>query len=491
MNLTPFETVQKLAEKGNVIPIFSEELADTETPISALLKMREGADHLFLLESVEGGERSGRYSFIGRDPFLKFNARGQQIKISGEREASLIGDPIAELKKIFNQYQSVPLEGLPPFSGGGVGYIAYDSIRMIEAIPDNGIDTLKMPDIQFGFYDSFLVFDNLKHKLLLVANVRADLFPLEKAYDKAVHQIRQLKEYLARPFPRDLSYINEPGEIKSNFSREEFKTAVNACKEYIKAGDAFQIVLSQRLSIKPGCSAIDIYRSLRTINPSDYMYYLRFDDAEIAGASPELLVKVDNTGKIQTCPIAGTRPRGKNYDEDLALEKELLADEKERAEHLMLIDLGRNDIGKVSQIGTVHPTDFMIIRRYSHVMHIVSTVEGKLKKDMDPLDALFSCFPAGTLSGAPKIRAMEIIEELENLRRGVYGGAICYRDFSGNLDSCIAIRTMVMKDGIAHIQAGAGIVADSDPNSEYEETLAKSNALVRAIRSVSQMRNIL
>lgn len=495
---TSFEQFQEVAVAGKLVPVRRDFLADLETPITALLKLKAQGEDCFLLESAEKSEESerflslnSRYTFVGTDPFLKFVSREDQVELSGERNESLQGNALEILKSLYQDYQGIALPDLPPFIGGSVGYIAYDAVRYVEAIPNQGKDELDLPDIAFGFYDTFLVFDNVTHKISLIANARLDKFDTQAGYDDAIARLNQLESILAQPIPRDELSLTPgtPGERRSNFTRERYHEAVNRCKEYVASGDAFQIVLSQRFSIEPGCSAIDIYRSLRTINPSDYMFYLNFGEIEVVGASPELLAKKDSQGRITTRPIAGTRPRGKTIEEDLALEAELLADEKELAEHLMLVDLGRNDIGRVSKFGTVKPTEFMGIKRYSHIMHIVSTVEGQLKEDMDALDTLFACFPAGTLSGAPKIRAMEIIDELENLKRGIYGGAICYRDFCGNLNSCIAIRTMVMKEGTAHVQAGAGIVADSDPESEYMETIHKAGALFKAIEEVKNLRS--
>jgi anthranilate synthase component I len=495
---TSFEQFQEYAEKGKLVPIRRDFLADLETPITALLKLKAQGKDCFLLESAEKSEESerflslnSRYTFVGHAPFLQFESRGNQITLKGERQDSLEGNALEILKGLYQDYPGISIPDLPPFVGGSVGYIAYDAVRYVEAIPNEGKDELNLPDIAFGFYDTFIVFDNVTHKLSLIANARLDKYTTEDGYQDALQRLDQLESILASAVPQtELSLTpGNPTERRSNFTRERYHQAVEACKEYITAGDAFQVVLSQRFSIEPGCSAIDIYRSLRTINPSDYMFYLKFGETEVVGASPELLAKKDSSGKITTRPIAGTRPRGATVAEDIALEKELLADEKELAEHLMLVDLGRNDIGRVSKFGSVNPTEFMGIKRYSHIMHIVSTVEGELKEDMDALDTLFACFPAGTLSGAPKIRAMEIIDELEGLKRGIYGGAICYRDFCGNLNSCIAIRTMVMENGISHIQAGAGIVADSDPESEYMETIHKCQALFKAIEEVKNLRS--
>ncbi len=387
------------------------------------------------------------------------------------------------------RFRGVDDPDLPPFSGGAVGFACYDAIRLVEKIPAAGKDDFHLPDLHFGIYESFLVFDHIKHKLSIVSNVLVDEFPtLEAAYQAAVAKIAALEAELGKVALLPEPLATEPAlpVWESNFTETGFKAGVVKCKEYIKAGDAFQIVLSQRFTTKPAASALTIYRALRTINPSPYMYYLDYGDFEIVGASPETLVKVQN-GVAETKPIAGTRPRGRDEAEDLALEKELLADAKECAEHVMLVDLGRNDLGRVSEFGTVRVKKFMNIERFSNVMHIVSEVESRIKPEIHPLRALMSCLPAGTLSGAPKIRAMEIIDSLEPHRRGLYGGSICYMDFRGNLDSCIAIRTMVLKDGIAYVQAGGGIVADSDPQAEYEETKHKAKALMRAVELAGRL----
>lgn len=514
MTLRSIDEIKQLATKAAVVPIYKELLGDLETPISALLKVQEGAKGVFLLESVEGGEKIARYSFLGRDPLSRFRAHGKKIEITGFGAKSFDGEPLAELRNFFAPFKGVADSSLPPFTGGAVGYIAYDAIRYIEKIPSTGRDDLHIPDIDMGIYDHFMVFDQVRHRVLLVANVIPFLFKsVDEAYTDALSKIGKLEKYLKQPIPQipPTQHIHQLKSTISNAQTAEKQTSsqhlpqpqlfpldgfddwfvnqtpqtyldgVGKCKEYILAGDAFQIVLSQRFETNLKVSPLQVYRSLRSINPSPYMYYLRFDDFEVVGASPELLVRVNN-GKVETRPIAGSRPRGKDEAEDIALGKELIADEKERAEHVMLVDLGRNDLGRVSTYGTVRVSELMSIERYSHIMHIVSNVQGDLRPDVYCLDALMSCFPAGTLSGAPKIRAMEIIDGLEPTRRGVYGGAICYMDFQGNLDSCIAIRTMVVKDGKAYVQAGAGLVADSDPKREYEETLSKAKATIRAIQ---------
>jgi anthranilate synthase component 1 len=455
-------------------------LADLDTPISALLKLNRNSEDIFLLESVEGGENIARYSFLGKSPLYVFRGKGNRISISGLKNRQYKGKPLTELKKFFLQFQGVGDANLPNFAGGGVGFVAYDAIRLIEDIPDSGADDYGLDDIYLGIYDSFIVFDNVKHRMYIVANVLTDVYgSVDKAYRIAVDNITRLEKELSLPFSMPQA---DPGTMQawqSNFKRAKFESAVDKCKEYIVAGDAFQIVLSQRFSARTTMDSVSIYRALRTVNPSPYMYYLKFGDLHIVGASPEMLVRVNN-GRVETRPIAGSRPRGKTEREDKKLGKDLLKDEKERAEHVMLVDLGRNDVGKVSQYGSVRVSEFMLVERYSHIMHIVSNVEGILNPGVHCLDALMACFPAGTLSGAPKIRAMEIIDELEPHKRGIYGGAICYLDFSGNLDSCIAIRTMLIKDGKAYVQAGAGIVTDSVPAREYEETKNKAASLIRA-----------
>ncbi|MFC1586293.1 anthranilate synthase component I [Fibrobacterota bacterium] len=480
------EQVKALAGKGNVIPIYRELSADLETPITALLKLNKSAEQIFLLESVEGGENIARYSFLGKTPFSIFRSRGRQIHISGLETKSYQGEPLEELKAFFEKFRGVKDPNLPNFAGGGVGFITYDAVRLIERIPETGRDDLNLDDIHIGMYDAFIVFDNVKHRMYIVANVLIDVYDgVKNAYKVALNNINRLEQELSAPLIPPSPHTSANPEWGSNFVRRDFEDSVEKCREFIKAGDAFQIVLSQRFSCDLETDSIRIYRALRTINPSPYMYYLKFNELEVVGASPEMLVRVNNR-KADTRPIAGSRPRGRDAEEDLQLEKDLLSDEKERAEHVMLVDLGRNDLGRVSEYGSVRVTQFMTVERYSHIMHIVSNVEGILRPEMHCLDALMACFPAGTLSGAPKIRAMEIIDELEPHKRGIYGGAICYLDFNGNLDSCIAIRTMVVKDNKALVQAGAGIVADSVPSREYEETRSKAASLFKAVEMAGE-----
>jgi len=477
--------LRALAEQGfNLVPVWTERLADTETPVSAYLKLvgGESLDHSFLLESVEGGETVARYSFLGRDPDLVFRSRDRRWSVSGSVAEQGEGDPFGKLRSLVRACKVHQPEGLPPLSGA-VGFASYDSVRLVEKLPDTCRDDLGMDDLHFGFYGAGVVFDNRRHRMMVWAFADLRGRSPEQALEQALERIRILEERLDAPLGSvRLDVVSEPSEVVSNFTHEGFLEAVGKCKEYIKAGDAFQIVLSQRLSCTPGCSALDIYRMLRGINPSPYMFHLKCGDTEVAAASPELLVRVQDR-QVEVRPIAGTRPRGKTPARDLELEKELLADPKELAEHLMLVDLGRNDVGRVSEYGSVSPRDLFVVERYSHVMHIVSSVQGRLKEGKDEFDALISGFPAGTLSGAPKIRAMEIIDELEPTRRGLYGGAVCYLDLAGNLESCIVIRTVVVRGGQAHVQAGAGIVHDSDPESEYKETLHKASAVVQAIRA--------
>lgn len=492
---------------ANVVPVSRDYLPDLETPITALLKLRradagraEGAEtegharlrgRSFLLESVEIGEKLARYSYLGRDPLCVFRARGRSLEILGKDARTYDGDALAEFRTFLSRFRGVEDAALPSFSGGAVGFFAYDSVRLLEdRIPEQGRDDYGLHDLDFGIYEAFVVFDHLKHRLSIVANVMPDEFGgLEPAYARALALIDSLEAELKRPLDGVPGLESPPPpaapklEWTSNMAAETFLQGVETCQEYIRAGDAFQIVLSQRFQTKTTADGVSVYRRLRAINPSPYMFYLDFTGYggfEVVGASPETLVKVQG-GVCETKPIAGTRPRGKDDAEDKALADELLADPKERAEHLMLVDLGRNDIGRIASYGSVHVPQFMEIEPLSHVMHIVSVVKGTLRADKHALDALMSCLPAGTLSGAPKIRAMQIIDSLEPTRRGIYGGAVCYLDFRGNLDSAIAIRTLLLKDGTAYVQAGAGLVADSVPQTEYEETRHKARAVMLAV----------
>ncbi|MFC1606799.1 anthranilate synthase component I [Candidatus Latescibacterota bacterium] len=479
-----FEEFKERDGDGTVIPVVKTLLADTETPVSAYLKIRGRSTYSFLLESVEGGEKMARYSFLGADPFLVFRSRGQSGTIrdlNTGMESRFDGDPIGELRSLMDKYKGVDLPGLPRFTGGGVGHFSYDAVRLVEEIPDSTRDDFGVDDVFFMFFDTILVFDNIGHTISIISNVHTDApGSLEDKYHEAVLRIERLDEMLATGKSHPPSKGTGHNELKANIDRDTFISNVKRCKEYIRAGDVIQVVLSQRFEREITVPAFDVYRMLRIVNPSPYMFYISSDKVEIVGASPEMLVRVEGD-EMEVRPIAGTRRRGKTPAEDDELAEELRYDEKECAEHVMLLDLGRNDVGRVAQYGTVRVADKMFIERYSHVMHMVSSVKGNLRKGEDRFDALLSFFPAGTLSGAPKIRAMEIIDELETTKRGIYGGTIGYADYQGNVDSCIAIRTMVIKDGKAYIQAGAGIVADSVPESEYQECVNKAMALFRAI----------
>jgi len=478
-----WEEFKEKAGDGNLIPVCREVLADLETPVSAFLKIDDGS-YSFLLESVEGGDRIAQYSFLGSNPSVIFHSKGREVTIveNGESRKLESDDPLGCLKDLMARYRPVEVEGIPRFFGGAVGYVGYDTVRFFEELPDDTEDDLDLPDMFFVITDKILIFDHVNHKIMVVCNARIGNDP-EAAYREATREIDAMVDLLQRPLeypkyraPKSPSKL----ELVSNFVREEFEETVRIAKEYIRAGDIFQVVLSQRFSTKVKAPPFDIYRALRSVNPSPYMFYLSFGSLKLVGASPELLVRVEDN-VIDLRPIAGTRPRALKEFDDVELERDLLSDEKERAEHIMLVDLGRNDIGRVSELGSVHMTELMVIERYSHVMHIVSNVRGQLRSDCGPFDVLRATFPAGTLTGAPKIRAMEIIEELEPIRRGPYGGTMGYFSFSGNLDSCIIIRTLIIKDDMAYVQAGAGIVADSDPASEYVETLNKALAVVKAI----------
>lgn len=486
-------TVEQFAELsagGLSVPVTKEILADTLTPVSAYLKLRSKSDFTFLFESVEGGERAARYSFLGIRPSIIFRSRGQQATIEDRRSGTtqtIDGDPRQVLRQLMAKHQGVHLDGLPRFTGGAVGFLGYDGIRLAEELPDSCEDDLGLDDMVFGLFETVLAFDNLRHTVVLITNVRVEEGQnAETAYGEAKARIGEVEDLLAEltPAPR-LPGGRRMGAVHSNISREQYTDAVERCLEYIRAGDIFQVVFAQRFQLKYEADPFEIYRVLRTVNPSPYMFHITQGDLQILGASPEILVRVED-GSLEVRPLAGTRARGRDEAEDQRLEEELLADEKDRSEHVMLVDLGRNDVGRVSTFDTVRVTDMMTVERYSHVMHIVSDVRGQLLEGMDALDALFACYPAGTLSGAPKIRAMEIIDELEPTRRGIYGGAVGYLDFSGNLDTCIAIRTMVVKDGVAYIQAGGGIVADSDPDAEYQETVNKAMALFRAVEMATR-----
>lgn len=487
----------KLGRKHSLVPVYRTVTADLETPVSAFLRIAAEEPEAFLLESVEGGEHVGRYTFIGIEPYKKIVARGRNIVVSeGKRQRSLTGDIFAELKRELSGHTPARLPGLPPFTAGAVGFFAYDAVRLIEKLPSLAKDELGVPDACLMFFDQVLAFDHVKKEIHLIVTMDLKREPLTGAYERAVRRLNKLEKRLASALPKSKKK-RATGKLKlvRRTLKAQYLRGVEKTKEYIAAGDVFQCVLSQRVDCEPGVEAFDIYRALRIVNPSPYMFFLRFAQEDkvkgkqrlshIVGSSPELLVRVHGRD-IEYRPIAGTRPRSADEVRDREIETEMRTDEKERAEHIMLVDLGRNDVGRVSEFGSVRVRDLMFVERYSHVMHLVTSLEGRLKPELGAIDALRACFPAGTLSGAPKVRAMEIIEELEPARRGVYGGTVLYADFNGNLDSCIAIRTLYMNGDKAHIQSGAGIVADSVPEKEYEESLNKAQAVVRAIERARQ-----
>jgi len=483
-----FEQFRSLEGKGNIVPVSCRLMSDALTPVSAFDKLHK-KHNAFLLESVVGGEKIGRFSLLGVNPFSIFRARRNTVEIiTGRKTRSFQSDnPIRSLGEYFNEFKPVPrelLSGPPLISAGAVGYFAYDVVRYIENLPNSPADTLGVPDIYFMFFDSIVVFDHVFKTLHVAANARLDAASPRKAYEAAIAKIDKIVEQLRTPVAvhaEDMSMVNLPDvPFESTFERHAFEQAVLNCKDYIKAGDIFQVVLSQRLHARTDADPFSIYRALRVINPSPYMFLLRLEGLDLVGASPEVMVKVEDD-LMTLRPIAGTRPRGKTADEDQALEHELLNDPKERAEHIMLVDLGRNDVGRVAQYNSVKIDDQMVIERYSHVMHIVSSVSGRLKPGLNAFNALEAGLPAGTLSGAPKVRAMQILDELEPTRRGPYGGAVGYVDFYGNMNTCITIRTLMLMGNDAYVQAGAGIVADSVPASEYEETLNKARSLLKAI----------
>ncbi len=479
-----FEEFENYAGQGNLIPVYSTYMADLLTPVSAYLRLQQASSRAFLLESVEGGEKSARFSFLGFEPFSTIRVSDGWLEIEDGPHTRRVQDNIFDyLAKRLEEYRPVRPDSLPRFTGGAVGYFGYETIRYIEDIPVQSESVPGIPEAVVMLFDTVLAFDHLRHQIYIIKNV---FLPdgetnLRDAYAQAQVEIGRVAEMLDVQIPQGKANVSQNGYlVESNFREEDFKAAVERAKEYIASGDIFQVVLSQRFSRPIDAAPFAIYRALRVVNPSPYLYFMQMDDCSIIGSSPELLVRVEE-GQVEVRPIAGTRPRGGTEAEDARLQAELAADEKEKAEHVMLVDLGRNDVGKVSTPGSVAVNEFMTVEKYSHVMHLVSNVRGKLKPNLTALDALKSCFPAGTVSGAPKIRAMEIISELENERRGVYAGALGYLDFAGNLDTCIAIRTILTSDGHAYFQAGAGIVADSVPQREFEETEHKAAALRAAI----------
>jgi len=484
-----FDTFRSLAAEGNLIPVYREILADMDTPVSAFRKIDDGR-FSFLLESIEGGEKWARYSFLGSSPEVIIRSKGNTVETlaaDGSSTSVEAADPLGFVRDQLARFKPVEVDGLPRFFGGAVGYVGYDMVRYFERLSLSKPTELDAFDSYFVITDTILIFDTVRQKIKVVSNAHLENGKTpEAAYEEASAKIEAIIRKLRTPLnPSPAPACSGKTTFVSNVLREEFEESVVKAKEYVKAGDVIQVVLSQRFSADLSVEPLDIYRILRTLNPSPYMFFLRLDDTLVVGASPEVMVRKEGE-QVELRPIAGTRPRGKTRDEDARLALELLDDPKERAEHVMLVDLGRNDLGRVCRTGTVKVSELMVVERYSHVMHIVSNVQGELEGEMDAFDVLRATFPAGTLSGAPKVRAMEIIEELEPVRREVYGGAVGYFSFSGNMDMAIAIRTLVIKDGRIHLQAGAGIVADSDPATEYQETVNKARAVVKAIEMVEQ-----
>jgi anthranilate synthase component I len=483
-----------LARRHTLIPVCRRLVADLETPVSAFLRLAADEPECFLLESVEGGEKLGRYTFMGVRPASKLVAHGNEVTTwKGQRQKTEKGDIFEILKAALASHSPAHVAGLPPFTAGAIGFLAYDVVRQIERLPVRAKDDLGLPDACLAFFHEVVAFDHVKKELLLIVNADVRTQAPKAAYSAAVRRLAALERQLAKPLPARPRSRPGPGgklAVKKCTRKADYLSAVERTREYIAAGDIFQAVISQRFEVDPGKDPFAVYRALRIVNPSPYMYFLRLHvDAgrakkskpiHVVGSSPELLVRVKQ-GQVEYRPIAGTRPRSQDEEEDERRAADLLADAKEVSEHVMLVDLGRNDVGRVSEYGSVRVRDLMIVERYSHVMHLVSSIEGRLRPELSAVDALRACFPAGTLSGAPKVRAMEIIEELEPTRRGIYGGGVCYADYSGNLDSCIAIRSMLVKNGVGYIQAGAGIVADSVPEREYEECLNKAQAVFRAV----------
>jgi anthranilate synthase component 1 len=486
------DAVMRLFEQGDLVPVYRRLLADLETPVSVYVKLAGAGAVSFLLESVEGGEQVGRYSFLGVNPKGVITVRGGVVTrtLHGETTTRPLAegeDPLHVVEAEFGRVRPVHVEGLPRFVGGAVGFVAYDCVRYFERLPETAVDELNVPDVAFMLADTLVIFDHAKHQLIILANAHNTGDP-HAAFDDAVRRIDAITEALRQPLVMPTESPAAPADttMHSTMTQADYESAVERAKEYIAAGDAFQIVISQRFSRKLNVSPLTLYRALRATNPSPYMFYLRFsDDLALVGASPEMMVRLED-GIATTRPIAGSRPRGRDEAEDAALAAELLADPKERAEHIMLVDLGRNDLGRVCEYGTVRVSEMMHVEKYSHIMHIVSHVSGRLRAGMTAFDLLRATFPAGTLSGAPKVRAMEIIEELEGTRRGAYGGAVGYFSFDGSMDTCITIRSALIRGGTVYIQSGAGLVADSVPTTEYHETLSKARALAVTIQRAEQ-----
>ena len=481
-----FKQFSSLARQATLVPVVKSVSADLLTPVSAFLAIAAKEPYAFLLESVERGEQIGRYTFLGARPYMRVRAREGKVEIQrGGRREVLKENVFQVVKRLLREHHPASMPGLPPFTAGAVGYFAYDVVRQLERIGERAKDDLSLPDAELMFFDRLLAFDHLRHQIHIVAAADVSRESPRRNYDRALRDIAVLERKLAGGLSSAVwrkSAKNQAGKLKvhAGTRRQDFLRGVQLCKGYIAAGDIFQVVFSQRLDFTPDVAPFDLYRALRQVNPSPYLYFLQMDGTHILGSSPEMLVRVTGR-KLEYRPIAGTHPRGRDEAEDQRLEQLMRNDEKERAEHVMLVDLGRNDLGRVSEYGSVKVKELMYVERYSHVMHLVSALEGTLRKDLDALDAFAACFPAGTLSGAPKVRAMQIIEELEPTRRGIYGGSVLYADFAGNLDSCIGIRTMLMQGKKAYLQAGAGIVADSDPATEFQESMNKAQALLRAV----------
>jgi len=486
MHLPEFKEFSRLAREATLIPVVKSVSADLLTPVSAFLAIAGEEPHAFLLESVERGEQIGRYTFLGARPYMRIRARQGKVEIERGRTTEVVNESVFQvLKRLLGEHRPASIAGLPPFTAGAVGYFSYDVVRQLEKIGDHAKDDLDLPDAELMFFNRLLAFDHLRHQIHIVAAADVSRESPRRAYDRAVRDIAAIERQLAAGLSPSVwrrSARSRPSKLKvhAGTSREKFLRGVERCKEYIAAGDVFQVVLSQRFDFTPEVAPFDLYRALRQVNPSPYLYFLRSGNTSVLGSSPEMLVRVTGR-KLEYRPIAGTHPRGRDEAEDARLEHAMRNDEKERAEHVMLVDLGRNDLGRVSEYGSVRVKDLMYVERYSHVMHLVSALEGTLRSGLDAMDAFAACFPAGTLSGAPKVRAMQIIEELEPTRRGIYGGSVLYADFAGNLDSCIGIRTLLMQGKKAYLQAGAGIVADSDPATEFQESINKAQAVMRAV----------
>jgi anthranilate synthase component I len=491
-----FREFQRLAKQGNLIPLYDVLPADLLTPVSAYLRIAQGARYSFLLESVEGGEKIARYTFAGAYPEEVFRYAGGACVMEGrDRVVWEETDPISFLRTRMQRFRPVRVPSLPPLVAGAIGYFSYDMVRLIERLPKRLRDEIGLYDAMLMFYHGIIAFDHVRHRLWIVRNVFTEgPGTLHAKYQAAIRKIRETRKLLEQPVAAEKPRREPPSsrrsklKVTSNFRQAQYLDAVRKCKNYIRAGDIFQVVLSQRFSATTKAEPFEIYRELRALNPSPYLFFLQMNDIHVIGSSPEMLVRVRGRDVFYR-PIAGTLPRGRDEAEDQRFEKEMLSSEKERAEHIMLVDLGRNDLGRVCDYGTVQVEQLMTVERFSHVMHLVSSLRGRLRDDVDCFDALMACFPAGTVSGAPKVRAMEIIEEFEPVRRGIYAGGVLYLDFAGNLDSCIALRTMIVKNGVAYVQAGGGIVADSTPEGEFQETVNKSRALLMALEAAERSRS--